>query len=277
MKLIDIHTHIIPYSEVSGYRRSGTAQDLVTWMDTAGIAKAVVHPLESPESDSEYSISAQVWDICAEFPDRLIPFACADPRAQRALDKVRHYHARGAKGFGEHKCGLSVDDPLSLRLYRLCGELQLPILFHVDPEINSDDVGLPRLRRVLREVPETVFIAHGPGWWTAVSGDDDRSGGYPKGPVKPGGAVHEVLSEFPNLYADISAGSGYNALTRDPTFTEGFLSRHWRKLIFGSDYFMVGQETPQLDWLRTYPMPEEWQNAIGGGNAQRLLGLQDEQ
>jgi predicted TIM-barrel fold metal-dependent hydrolase len=81
------------------------------------------------------------------------------------------------------------------------------------------------------------------------------------------------LAEHPNLYADISAHSGYNALTRDPGFTRGVVERHWRKLLFGTDYFISGQEVPQVEWLRSYPMPEEWRDAIGGRNARHLLGI----
>lgn len=275
MKLIDIHTHLIPCSEASGYPRTASAEELVAVADAWGVERAVVLPLESPECESEYALSAQVWELTAQFPDRLIPFVGADPRQQRVLDKIRHYHARGARGFGEHKCGLPIDDPRSMEVYRLCGELHLPVLFHMDPEINGDEVGLPGLTRALRELPETVFIAHGPGWWTAISAADDRTGGYPAGPVKPGGAADRLLSECPNLYADISAASGHNALTRDPEFTEGFLARHWQRLLLGTDYFWVDYEPPQLAWLRTCPMPGEWRTAIGRENAARLLGLGD--
>ena len=37
------------------------------------------------------------------------------------------------------------------------------------------------------------------------------------------------------MYADLSAGSGLNALTRDEDFTRDFLVRHQDKLVFGSD------------------------------------------
>ncbi len=58
---------------------------------------------------------------------------------------------------------------------------------------------------------------------------------YPKGPVKKGGLTDRFLSDYPNLYGDLSAGSGLNALTRDPDFARGFLERHRRRLIWGSD------------------------------------------
>jgi predicted TIM-barrel fold metal-dependent hydrolase len=269
--MIDIHTHLIPNSAASGYPPCVTPQQLLAAMEASGIAQAVVLPLESPECDAEYALSADVFAACAQFPERLIPFVGVDPRAQRALDKIRHYHQRGARGFGEHKCGLAMDDVRSLAVYRLCGELGLPVLFHMDPAINSDGPGLPGLERALRECRDTTFIAHGPAWWSAISADDPRDGSYPAGPVKPTGAGDRLLSECPNLYADISAGSGHNALTRDPAFTQGFLARHWRKLLFGTDFYQVGDLPPQVEWLKTCSMPEQWRQAIAEGNAQRAL------
>jgi predicted TIM-barrel fold metal-dependent hydrolase len=53
--------------------------------------------------------------------------------------------------------------------------------------------------------------------------------------VRPGGLTDRLLGEHPNLYADLSAGSGLNALTRDEEFTRGFLHRHQDKVLFGSD------------------------------------------
>ena len=273
MKKIDIHTHLIPYAAASGYPRSVTPEELMAAMDGWGVGQAVVLPLESPECQAEYSLSAQVLELCEQHPDRLIPFVGVDPRADKALEKTRHYQARGAKGFGEHKCGLALDDPRSMRVYRLCGELGLPVLFHMELDINHDEAGLPRLERALREAKDTVFIGHGPHWWSAISADDARAPGHPSGPVKPTGAIDRMLAEYPNLYADISAHSGHNALTRDPDFTAGFLERHWRKLLFGTDYFIDGDEIPQPEWLATQAMPEEWREAIGGGNARRLLHL----
>ena len=240
MKKIDIHTHLIPYAAASEYPRSVTPQELIAAMDEWGVGQAVVLPLESPECQTEYSLSAQVLELCQQHPDRLIPFVGVDPRADKALDKTRHYHARGAKGFGEHKCGLAMDDPRSMRVYQLCGELGLPVLFHMDYELNYDEAGLPRLARALREAKDTVFIGHGPHWWSAISAEDPRSPGHPSG----------------------------------PDFTAGFLERHWRKLLFGTDYFIAGDEIPQPEWLATQAMPEEWREAIGGGNARRLLGLE---
>src|SRR5260370_18691026 len=58
---------------------------------------------------------------------------------------------------------------------------------------------------------------------------------YPKGPVTPGGITDRLLSDYPNVYADSSAGSGLNALLRDEGHARAFLVRHQDKLMFGSD------------------------------------------
>ncbi len=50
-----------------------------------------------------------------------------------------------------------------------------------------------------------------------------------------GGVTDKLLSDYPNLYGDLSANSGNNALSRDAEFTRDFLKRHQDKLIFGSD------------------------------------------
>ena len=53
--------------------------------------------------------------------------------------------------------------------------------------------------------------------------------------MKRGGVTDRFLSDFPNLYGDLSANSGRNSLARDPEFAADFLKRHQDKLMFGSD------------------------------------------
>jgi hypothetical protein len=55
------------------------------------------------------------------------------------------------------------------------------------------------------------------------------------GKIAPGGITDRLLSDYGNFYGDLSAISGYTALSRDLKFTPGFLNRHQDKLIFGSD------------------------------------------
>jgi predicted TIM-barrel fold metal-dependent hydrolase len=49
------------------------------------------------------------------------------------------------------------------------------------------------------------------------------------------GITDRLLSDYPNMYGDTSAGSGLNFQTRDEEHARGFLERHQDKLLFGTD------------------------------------------
>lgn len=275
---IDFHTHIGPlwYG-----REPYTPAGMLQWMDDHDVERAVVLPLESPESSSFYILTETVLSICAEHPDRLIPFCVCDARMsvlkpdQDFHDMISRWVDRGARGFGEIKIGLPIDHPLLQRLYGVCDALRLPVLFHIDGQRCLDDVKLSGLEAMLKAFPNAKFIGHAPGFWNAISGDFDPKDatGYPKGPVTPGGAVERLLTDYPNCYADLSAGSGHNAITRDPEFGRGFLQRCHTKLLFATDILMQGQETPQFEMMADMNLPADVHAAIAQGNARRMLGL----
>jgi uncharacterized protein len=97
------------------------------------------------------------------------------------------------------------------------------------------NTGYPQFDKMLRAHPRTNFIGHGDLFWAHIAADVPADRGYPAGPIKAGGLTDRWLSDFPNLYADMSANSGNNALSRDTEFSRGFITRHKTKLIFGSD------------------------------------------
>jgi uncharacterized protein len=97
------------------------------------------------------------------------------------------------------------------------------------------NTGYDHFDKVLSAYPKTTFIGHGDLFWANISASVPTDRGYPSGPVQLGGLTDKWLSDFPNLYADMSANSGNNALSRDPEFSRGFVERHQNKLIFGSD------------------------------------------
>jgi hypothetical protein len=97
------------------------------------------------------------------------------------------------------------------------------------------NTGYPEFDKVLKAHPRTIFIGHGDLFWAHISADVPADRGYPAGPIKPGGLTDKWLSGFPNLFADVSANSGNNALSRDTAFARDFIARHQEKLIFGSD------------------------------------------
>jgi len=285
--MIDFHTHI---GRANVSLEPLTAQRLVSIMDGHDIEKAVVLPIENPEELHYYSTTDYVIQECKKYPDRLIPFCCIDPRRgvpeefstnvpQLVLNPrrmIEEYIRRGCKGFGECLQGLPIDDPRSSRIYEVCGELQLPVVLHImHAFINYDQVGLPGLERVLKKHRETTFVAHANGWWSEISGDVDPTVAYsyPTGKITSKGRAVELLEKYDNLYADISADSGYNALTRDPEFGVRFLEQHADKLLFGTDILYPEQELPIIQYIKSVQLSPKAYKAITEDNAKKLLHI----
>jgi predicted TIM-barrel fold metal-dependent hydrolase len=243
--LIDIHGHI---GRILPDRREFIdVTNLIAKMDAWGIDKTCVLPLsEHPEGAYLECNTEDVITACSRYSDRLIPFCLIDPRYGNRPDMdfthlLEEYKARGCKGIGEVLPKLNFDDPLCMNLYKQAGKFDFPVLFDMQDGIYGyglkDDYGLPKLEHALRECPDTIFIGHGPTFWAEISSDvpADQRSSYIKGLIEPNGAVPRLLRQYPNLMADLSAGSGYNALTRDPAFGIEFLDEFQDKLIFGTD------------------------------------------
>ena len=277
-KYFDIHVHLgQPWNE----RGPLTPEMLLRWMDAHEVAQAAVLPLISPESWFYPITTGWVLQQTEMHRDRLVPFCAVDPRSvnlggyQGFLDILRRYIDAGAKGMGEHKWGGPVDDPRNIELLRACAELRLPVLFHLDNVRSTDKPGLPGLERVLRQLPDLVLIGHAQGWWASISGNTTQEdlGRYPRGAVAPDGAIDRLMDKYPNLYGDLSAGSGANAIGRDSTFGRDFLIRRADRLLFGTDYLANRQVVPQFELLAGMDLPDDVQLKIFRGNARRILGL----
>lgn len=266
-----------------------TPEDLLGWMDENDIERAALHPIESPEETFHYVTTDYVLDICAEYPDRFIPFCNMDPRrgpsdASFDYDRVlSDYRERGCVGFGELMSGLFMDDPRLQEIYGACGRLGMPITFHMDATRQVDEVGLPRMEKMMRKYPDTIFVGHGQHFWAEISGDvqPDEIGGYPEGPVADGGAVPHLFETYPNAYADISAGSGLNALTRDPEFGYEFMDRFQDRLFFGTDIChrrQTQEPQPNLQFLRNSlaegKISQECFDKIARENALRVFDIE---
>ena len=276
---VDIHTHL---GQVWGNRPELTAEALLHWMDTKSIAQAAVLPLISPESWDHPISTDYVLKHTKQHRDRLIPFCSIDPRTinlgsyKIKRDLLQRYKDAGAKGFGEHKPGVKVDDARNMELFNACAEVGLPVLFHLDNSRNTDKPGLPGLENVLRQIPNGIFIGHAQGWWASISGGVDQAifQKYPNKQVAPGGAIDRLMDKYPNIYGDLSAGSGANSISRDLDFGREFLIRRQDRLLFGTDYLAPGQEVPQFKLFEeTMKLPKKVQKKIFKENARRILGI----
>jgi predicted TIM-barrel fold metal-dependent hydrolase len=283
--MIDYHVHI---GKIFYGRKPLTPKRLIKKMDEAGIEKAVILPIENPEETHWYNTSDNVLKVCKKYKERLIPFCNVDPR--RGLNSenekfifnlIEEYLKKGAKGFGEILANLRFNDKRMKNIYKACGELKISIVFHLGgvPEKSTigltDEIGLPYIEEVLNEFPDAVFVAHGPGWWAEISGDvkpEDRDS-YPKGKIEKEGKVQYLLKNYPNIYADLSAQSAYNALTRDPEYGIEFLNKFYNKLLFATDYLFPEQELPIIRYLKEVNIPEEKKKKIFSENAKKLLKI----
>jgi predicted TIM-barrel fold metal-dependent hydrolase len=171
----------------------------------------------------------------AKHPGRYIRFTFAG-YTQDGLDQMRKGVAAGALGLGELHPPYAVDSPEMRGIYELSAELNVPVTIHFEEDTSGKFCwplkGLPAM---IKAYPKTTFIGHANAFWANVSADVPDGVPYPTGKVKPGGLTDQMLSDFPNLHADLSANSGRNMLGRDPDFAAAFLARHRDKLMFGSD------------------------------------------
>lgn len=286
--LIDFHTHISDGS-------SRTIENARAHIAEYGGGRSVLLPLAPGEATASGDNQGTRTEVAIEafdrFGDEVIPFCNVGPLVPDALDQIRRYHATGkCKGFGEYKVRLDCDHPASMAIYRLCGELGWPVVVHFEYgefAHNFEDFG-----KVVEACPETTFVGHAISWWSNVSAEVNRNREspdyevYPTGPVTPGGLTDRWLDEYPNLYADLSARSGYFALSRDPDFGRDFVRRHRPKLLWGTDCPCLDGKGTLMDggyrdclagltlpMLRDYCESEEHFEDITWHNAARILGL----
>jgi uncharacterized protein len=220
--VFDLHFHLRPQ----------VASNLAH-LDGAGITKANLL--------TRGDILDQVKALQAAAPGRFTWFNSYDVTKADAEQVLRRAVKEGAQGFGEMKFHVAADGPELRRIYALAAELNVPILVHfqeVDhfPNEGTWSTGFAEtFASVLEAYPKTTFIGHADAFWANLSADYRNEAAYPTGPIKRGGVTDHWLADHPNLFGDISANSGNNALSRDPEFTADFLKRHQDKLLFGSD------------------------------------------
>jgi hypothetical protein len=294
--VIDIHCHAYLNPLVSKSPTSTpflSSDEQIRLMDEKGIDKAVILPLNSPEAPGEKQSLGEVLAICERHPGRFVPFCNVDPRIARrpqdvTLDDYRfilgQHKEHGCTGLGELTARIPWDHPQMLMLLQVCEELDLPVIFHtITPEVNNygvlDEIGMPLFDKVVTRFPSLPFIGHSPGFWNEISGSVSAAekNGYPKGPVEPGGRLVELLREHDNVWCDISAGSGLNALTRDPGHAFLFLEEFQDRVCLGLDQNNAHRDMEHLQWLTSQRQagtisPEVYEKIVWR-NADRVLRL----
>lgn len=249
MQKIDIHVHTIAEKGILRPRGDtlATPEELFEMYDQLGVEKAVLLPIVSPEGQFDGNTNREILGIVRQYPDRFYWFCNIDPRqgdnseATDFAQMLAYYKEQGAAGLGEVTANLPMDDPRLEKLFAACEQLNMPVTIHIGDLGGDyglvDSLGLPKLERLLQKFPKLILLGHSQKFWSEISGDvtQETRGKNPKGPVVPGGRVVELMRRYPNLCGDLSAGSGCNAMMRDPDFGYAFMEEFQDRLFYGTD------------------------------------------
>jgi hypothetical protein len=300
MRKIDIHVHSRIYltkeEEKSVLYRPGTEkltyatpEQIQEFYKELGVEKGVLLLSEAPEGMHYTSTNQEAMRIIRKYPELFYWFCSIDPRCETNREDtdlsyyINHFKKYGAKGIGEVTVKLPFLDDRMQNLFRHAEICEMPLLFHVGTDYSSygiyDVLGLKQLEETLIRFPKLIFIGHSQPFWAEIGAgieEKDRDG-YPSGPVKKTGRVVELMRKYNNLHADLSANSGYNAVTRDPDFGYAFLEEFKDRIYYGTDICSSRKEksfqlSDFLDrGLEQNKLSESAYNKICRENALRIL------
>jgi predicted TIM-barrel fold metal-dependent hydrolase len=211
-------------------------------------------------------------EILARHPDRLLVFACLQPRAGRdALREFRRCVEGGMAGAGELNPagqGFSLDDAEFLAIAGAAVEMDVPLLLHFNETVGHEYPGKGRVpvddlwRFILRFPDLKLIVAH----W---------GGGLPYFELMP-----EVRAACRNVYYDTSASPLLYEASVFP-ITARLVGA--RKILLGTDFPLIcfpgEQQEPAfelyLEHVRGSGLDDAALAGILGDNAARLFGLGD--
>lgn len=230
---IDMHEH---------YWFTGNVDLFLRSLGCLGTSKVVLVPTGNSPDNKFYRLYWAFLMIWAKhYPDQVIPFCTVDEADPRAAELVEQYILEGAKGvklIGGHPA--YYDEPLNsenmYKVYQKAAEYDVPVLFH------SSLINIPELRyqldEVLSDFPEVTFIF-------AHYGNTLMAGIHLD-------VIAELLDKHPNLYTDMSHGSGITAyhryLIQDLETIKSFIIEYQDRILFGSD-LILSITTNDFDWL----------------------------
>ncbi len=279
--IVDIHQH-------SGYLDRLDDQ-LIVHQEIMGITQTVMLPaataVSRPSTHDGKSNGLAARTLGNEHCLRLVEahpehyrfFANEVPDLPATRQELEKYLKKGAIGIGEQKFAVDCDSKHIELIASIAGEFDVPVLLHFQHA--TYNLHIERFHRILEMFPTVNFIGHAQTWWGNIDKNHEQPVMYPKNPVTAGGLTDRYLSDYPNMFGDLSAGSGQNSLTRDEDHARDFLRRHQDKLLFGSDCpdrFGQGSNcigAGTLDILQRLVDDEPILEKILGRNARRIMRI----
>ncbi len=235
----------------SGMRATHTAANLVREMDEMGITRSVLLPIDFPVLSHNAETALDV----ASKSERIVGFGSVHPWSRGLARKLDAQIALGARGIKVHPAVQCVrpDHPRAIRLYRLCGERGIPVLWHCGPVGIAPRLGeyLTQVRfyeKPIAECPRTTFILGHAG---ALQLDLGVA----------------LQRRYPNVWLETASQSL-------PGVREIVERADTRRVLMGSDWPFYHQAISLSKVLLATEGRAEVRRAILWGNAARLLGVE---
>ncbi len=284
-----VHAYLYPGPPQDGQTQFANPAQIVEMYDAHHIECGILMPLIGPETYLPQS-NEEILEMTRLYPGRFLPFCNLDPRGISNSPTtdfspwLSWYKDHGFKGIGEFMPNLPFTHPLVMNFFRQVEAFEFPLTFDISAQIGGDyglydDPGLPQLETCLETFPKLTIIGHGPSFWSemGVLEPGDVRSSYITHPVHGEGALYRLFRNHPNLWADLSAGSAYTALTRDKENAIAFLNEFQDRLMYATDICKAGSMYPLDSFLLELRhdgfLSEETFQKIAIGNAKRLLKL----
>lgn len=297
VKKIDVHCHVtVKLEKFTNHYHDNTpfltAEEQIAIYDALDVEMGVNQALFCPEFAGSPVTNENCRATAENNPDRFSWFCYVDPRSYKEeygrrdlSDILNDYKQMGAKGVGEFVPNLYFDDPLIDKFFSHCEEVGMPLLFHISPALGFnyglvDELHLPRFEKMLKKHKDLIFLGHSQPFWAEMGADltQETRNMYPTTKVVEG-RIPKLMREYGNLICDLSAGSGSNALRRDPEYAAKFVEEFSDRIVYGCDICSRNDKHfhPFNDFLNDMTdrgmISEENYAKIARENAIRILGL----
>lgn len=229
-----------------------SASALEAYLRPHGVERAVV--LAECGPGTNFSIDSELIVGIAKGSSFFVPFGSINPNFHDVPAELEHSLRVGVRGFKFYPADHGFDPYLDsmLNVYRRCEALGLPVVFHTGSTAQRD--AAPRFIRpdefepIAREFPDlTIIFAHAgkPEWHQSAK---------------------EIALRYENVYVD-------TALVEPATLVReyGDLRDIAKKILFGSDWPVVGSYTVLMEKLRAAAIAADVSEDLLRGNALRIL------
>ncbi len=281
--IIDFHTHVFPprikknrskyidsdpcfailYSQKDA--QLATADELIASMDKAEVDISVITNIGWTTHELCVETNDYILESIARYPGRLVGFCAVQPNScEAAIAEIERCAKAGIKGVGEIRPDIQLidlgDEVVMEPFVKILKKHELILLTHASEPVGHEYPGKggitpDMLYPFITKFPDlTIVCAH----W---------GGGLPFYALMP-----EVKEAMSNVFFDTAASP---FLYSPQIYNQVVQLVGADKILFGSDYPLLAQSR-LIKEIRSLDLPEETENLILSGNAQKLLGIQSE-